>query len=132
RSRSTSEQSRIKMHEIQTEIAVIGGGTGGVAAALAALKLGRRVLLCEETDWIGGQFTSQLVPPDEHRWIESFGCTRSYLQLRDDIREYYRRWFPLTNAAREGRNVNFGGSSISRISPAPRVSVAVMESYLLP
>ena len=35
-------------------------------------------LLTEETDWIGGQLTSQAVPPDEHPWIESFGCTAAY------------------------------------------------------
>ena len=56
------------MKEQRTEILVVGGGTGGVAAAL-----GCRVVLTEETDWIGGQLTSQAVPPDEHRWIESFG-----------------------------------------------------------
>ena len=54
---------------------VVGGGLGGVAAALAAAERGARVLLSEETDWLGGQLTSQAVPPDEHPWIEGFGCT---------------------------------------------------------
>src|SRR5687768_12796340 len=62
--------------EIRCDVAVIGGGVGGVAAALAALRNGQRVVLTEETDWIGGQLTSQAVPPDELAWIESFGCTR--------------------------------------------------------
>src|SRR3712207_8348422 len=51
--------------------------SGGCAAALAACRAGLRVVLSEETDWIGGQLTSQAVPPDEHPWIESFGCTRA-------------------------------------------------------
>ena len=42
-----------------------------------ALRNGMRVVLTEETDWIGGQLTSQAVPPDEHPWIESFGRTRA-------------------------------------------------------
>lgn len=120
------------MREIKVDIAIIGGGTGGVAAALAALKMGRRVFMSEETDWIGGQFTAQAVPPDEHPWIESFGCTQSYRQLREDIREYYRRWFPLTKAARDNRVLNPGGGWVSRLCHEPRVSLAVMQGYLLP
>jgi len=61
------------MNERQTDILVIGGGTGGVAAALGALRLGKKVILTEETDWIGGQLTAQAVPPDEHPWIETTG-----------------------------------------------------------
>ena len=46
------------MLERQTDILIAGGGLGGVAAALAALRLGRRVILTEETAWIGGQLTA--------------------------------------------------------------------------
>ena len=67
------------------DIVVCGGSLGGVAAALAAARLGRRVLLTEETAWIGGQATTQGVPPDEHPWIESFGCTATYRAFRDGI-----------------------------------------------
>ena len=42
---------------IACEILIVGGGTGGVAAALAAAQRGRKVHLLEETDWIGGQLT---------------------------------------------------------------------------
>ena len=49
------------MKEVRTDILVAGGGVGGVAAALAAVSLGRRVVLTEETDWLGGQLTSQAV-----------------------------------------------------------------------
>ena len=40
--------------ELRCDVAVIGGGTGGVAAALAALRNGMRVVMTEETDWVGG------------------------------------------------------------------------------
>ena len=57
--------------ELGCDVAVIGGGVGGCAAALAALRNGMRVVMSEETDWVGGQLTSQAVPPDEHPWIAS-------------------------------------------------------------
>ena len=37
---------------------------------------------------VGGQLTSQVVPPDEHAWIESLGETRSYREYRDRVRDY--------------------------------------------
>ncbi|MDP3000153.1 MAG: FAD-dependent oxidoreductase, partial [Bryobacterales bacterium] len=68
--------------EVRADVAVIGGSTGGCAAALAALRDGLRVVMTEETDWVGGQLTSQGVPPDEHPWIESFGATELYRGYR--------------------------------------------------
>src|SRR5262249_32501817 len=64
--------------EIAPELAIIGGGLGGCAAALTALRAGRTVVLTEPTDWIGGQLTAQAVPPDEHPWVEQFGINASY------------------------------------------------------
>ena len=69
--------------EIKADILIVGGGLGGVAAALGALEAGRTVVMSEEYDWIGGQLTSQAVPPDEHTWVERFGVTRRYRALRD-------------------------------------------------
>ena len=85
---------------MRTEILVVGGGLGGVAAALAAHRAGRDVLLTEATDWVGGQLTAQAVPPDEHPWIERFGCTATYRALREGIRAHYRAHYPLTPQAR--------------------------------
>ena len=65
---------RARPKELNSDLIVIGGGIGGCAAALAAVRNGLRVILTEETDWIGGQLTQQAVPPDEHPWIESFGA----------------------------------------------------------
>lgn len=52
--------------ETQTDILIVGARLGGVAGALAACKLGKRVILIEETDWIGVQLTSRTMPPEEH------------------------------------------------------------------
>ena len=79
-------------YEKVADIVIAGGGMGGCAAAIAALRNGWRVIMTEETDWIGGQLTQQGVScPDEHQWIESFGATQSYGDLRTAIREYYIR-----------------------------------------
>jgi DNA-binding LacI/PurR family transcriptional regulator len=110
------------MPELHTDIVVVGGGLGGVAAALAACQLGRQVILTEETDWVGGQLTAQAVPPDEHPWIEQFGCTASYRELRDRIRDYYRTWYPLTAAARSWPALNPGAGWVSNLCHEPRVA----------
>jgi NADPH-dependent 2,4-dienoyl-CoA reductase/sulfur reductase-like enzyme len=60
------------------DVVVVGASIGGVIAAYSAAKEGHRVALVEKTNWIGGQLTSQAVPPDEHPFIESFGCTKTY------------------------------------------------------
>ncbi|MDB4703028.1 FAD-dependent oxidoreductase [bacterium] len=121
-----------KRKELKADLVIIGGGLGGCAAAFSALSSGLRVIMTEETDWIGGQLTSQGVPPDEHRWIESFGCTRTYRKFRNAIRDYYRRHYPLTDNARDLKNLNPGSGSVSRLCHEPRVALACLESLLAP
>ncbi len=113
-------------------IAVIGGGLAGCAAALAAARNDLRVIMTEETDWIGGQLTAQAVPPDENQWIETHGGTRSYQELRTRIRDYYRRNFPLTEAARGKKELNPGNGDVSRLCHEPRVALAVLNEMLAP
>ncbi|MBP2614629.1 hypothetical protein J2774_004803 [Rhizobium pusense] len=120
------------MKDMKADILVVGGGLGGVAAALAAARAGKRVIMTEEYDWIGGQLTSQAVPSDEHTWVEQFGITRSYRALRNGVRQYYRDHYPLTEGARAWGDLNPGGGWVSRICAEPRVSLAVMESMLMP
>jgi len=130
--RSSSEAAASRGRESAADVVIIGGGLGGCAAALAAARSGYRVILTEETDWIGGQLTAQAVPPDENGWIETHGGTRSYLDLRRRIREYYRRNFPLTDAARAAAHLNPGNGSVSRLCHEPRVSLAVLYEMLAP
>src|SRR3989441_11616087 len=118
--------------EQQTEILVVGGGLGGVAGALAAARLGRRVTLAWRHDRLGGQLTTQGVPPDEHPWIEMFGATESYRSLRLAIREYYRRHYPLTNRAQRDPFLNPGNAWVSRLAHEPRVAAQVIDDLLAP
>ncbi|MFD9421334.1 FAD-dependent oxidoreductase [Streptomyces sp. NPDC060054] len=120
------------MNVQQPDILVVGGGLGGVAAALAACRAGRSVVLTEETDWIGGQLTSQAVPPDEHPWVEQFGTTASYRGLREGIRQYYRQWYPLRSEALALTELNPGAGRVSKLCHEPRVALAVLESMLAP
>jgi hypothetical protein len=117
---------------MRTEILVVGGGLGGVAAALAAARGGRPVVLTEATDWVGGQLTAQAVPPDEHAWIERFGCTASYRALREGIRAHYRAHYPLTPAARARRDLNPGAGRVSALCCEPRAALAVLRAMLGP
>jgi hypothetical protein len=116
----------------RADVAIIGGGVGGCAAALAAARAGASVVLTEETDWVGGQLTSQAVPPDEHPWIESFGCTRLYRRFRNGVRAYYKRYYPLTAEARAVPYLNPGNGSVSKLCHEPRVALAVLHELLAP
>ena len=118
--------------EFASDVAVIGGGLGGCAAALAALKAGRSVVLSEATDWVGGQLTSQGVPPDEHPWIEQFGRNASYDELRRRIRGHYRRNYPLTAEARAARHLNPGNGRVSTLCSEPRAALSALTDMLAP
>lgn len=129
-----SQQShKLSEKGFHADLIIAGGGLGGCAAALAALRNGLSVIMTEETDWIGGQLTQQgLSCPDEHPWIEHFGCTQSYRDLRNHIREYYLRYYPLTDAARTTKYLNPGNGSVSRLCHEPRVALAVLYELLMP
>ncbi len=120
------------MSSVSVDVLIVGGGLGGVAAALATLERGHTVYMSEEYGWLGGQLTSQGVPLDEHTWIEDFGCTARYRQLRDGIRDYYRRHYPLTTAALLDPHLNPGSGLVSRICAEPLVGVAVIDQMLAP
>jgi hypothetical protein len=118
--------------ELSADVVVAGAGLGGCAAALGALRNGLSVILTEETDWIGGQITSQGVPPDEHQWIETHGATKLYRDFRTGVRNYYTRNYPLTEAARARQFLNPGDGAVSRLCHEPRVALAVLYEMLDP
>jgi hypothetical protein len=117
---------------IRADVVIAGGGLGGCAAAMAALRNNLRVILTEETDWIGGQLTQQGVPPDEHQWIETHGATALYRDFRTRVRDYYRDNYPLTESARQREHLNPGDGSVSRLCHEPRVALAVLNDMFAP
>lgn len=118
------------MRELNLDAAVIGGGLGGVAAAMAMLESGLHVFLSEEHDWLGGQVSTQAVPPDENREIETVSGTKRYLAWRNRVRDYYRRNYPLHNKAKQDPLLNPGGGSVSSLCHEPKVAAAVFDEML--
>src|ERR1700753_3566209 len=100
-------------NEIAADLVIAGAGLGGCAAALSALNNGLKVVLTEDSDWIGGQLTSQGVPPDEHQWIETHGSSKNYRRLRTNIRNYYKHHEPLTADAMARPKLNPGDGLVS-------------------
>jgi FAD dependent oxidoreductase len=76
------------------DVVIVGASFGGVSAALAAASDPKvRVVLLEPTNWVGGQATAQGVT----RWdeqgialVETCGSNKSYRDLRNAIRQWYR------------------------------------------
>lgn len=114
------------------DIAVIGGSLGGVQAARKAASSGKTVYLCEETDWIGGQLTTQAVPPDEHKWIETDGATKGYLDYRKKVREYYKGLPEIADEIKAKDHFCPGNSWVSRIAHEPKVSLKLLNDSLKP
>ena len=75
---------------MKAQVLIVGDSLGGVLAAHTARELGLQPLLITQHDWVGGQLTSQAVPPDEHKLIELGGCTRRYRVFRDAMHVHYR------------------------------------------
>lgn len=116
---------------LECDLLVAGGGMGGCAAALAACRAGRSVVLTEETDWLGGQMTSQGVSAlDEHRYIETFGGTRSYYELRSLVRDYYRHHTALTETARHAERLNPGNGWVSYLCFEPQAGLWALDQLL--
>jgi hypothetical protein len=119
------------MHEC--DIAIIGGGLGGVAAALAAAEAGNSVILTEEFPWIGGQATSQAVSAlDEHRFIDSLPGTPTYAAFRENIRKYYQREYHAPAYMPDGDPLNPGNGWVSRLCFQPRAGLHVLNTMLAP
>jgi NADPH-dependent 2,4-dienoyl-CoA reductase/sulfur reductase-like enzyme len=65
------------------EVAVVGGGPAGLAAACAAAESGRRTALLDDTPWLGGQIwrgqQAHPVIPQATFWIEKFRRSKAVL-----------------------------------------------------
>ena len=48
----------MRHQNLETEVLIAGGGTSGICAAIQAARLRTKVMLVEETPWLGGMLTS--------------------------------------------------------------------------
>ncbi|MBX7132813.1 MAG: FAD-dependent oxidoreductase [Fimbriimonadaceae bacterium] len=92
---------------------------GGISAAYALARLGHKVILTDPLELMGGQLVTQAVPPDEHPWIEEFGCTKTYRQIREAVRARFRTRPGLRPEVRGDPRVNPGGGWVSRLCAEP-------------
>lgn len=106
---------------------VVGGGIGGVRAAVKLLEKGKNVILTEETNWLGGQLSSQAVPLDEHPFIEEFGCTKSYRDFRNQVRKHYVEKYDLDKEVS-----NPGGGWVTRLAFEPSLAAKMFQEMVDP
>ena len=60
------------MEQLKTEVLVVGGGTGGTAAAIQAARLGAKVLLVSEWPWLGGMLSAAGVTATDGNELAAF------------------------------------------------------------
>lgn len=80
--------------EIEADLLVVGGGESGCAAAVQAARLGvKRVVLVNDIDWLGGQFSAEGVGcPDEWTVVDgrrtNFPRSGLFLEVLRKIRAH--------------------------------------------
>ncbi len=103
---------------VKYDIAVVGGGIGGAAAALQAARLGKKTVLIEKTILLGGLATSGLVYIylplcDGNGHQVSFGITEELLR-----RSYQYGPGEIPANWQQGRNAEERKRFVARFSPA--------------
>ncbi len=70
------------MQQISTDVLVVGGGTGGTAAAIQAARRGVKTILVSEFNWLGGMLTSAGVCAPDGNELAAWqtGLFAAYLQ----------------------------------------------------
>lgn len=74
------------------DVVVAGAGCGGWAAAVQASRLGAKVLLLEETDWIGGQMGAAAVTSMDEDGVRGTYAVRErglYREFHESMTAYY-------------------------------------------
>jgi len=101
------------------DIVVVGASLGGALAGWRAAQAGCQVLLVAQEAWLGGQLTSQAVPPDEHALIEQGGASHSYLLFHGDMRLQARLQPGFLDRATMTTGTNPGDGWVSRLCFGP-------------
>ena len=71
---------------LSCDVVVAGGGAGGISAAITAARLGAKVILLEETEWLGGQMTAAGVSTMDDL---SGNRTGLYGEFHENVRFHY-------------------------------------------
>ena len=65
---------------LETDVLVVGGGTGGIGAALQSARLGARTIVAEPTPWIGGMLSAAGVSATDGNHRLPSGIWREFRQ----------------------------------------------------
>ncbi len=100
---------------IATEVLVVGGGTGGTAAAIQAARRGAQTILVSDTPWLGGMLTAAGVAAPDGNELVPFrtGLWGAYLQAL---------------AQRQPGGLNW--SWVSLFAYDPRVGAAIFSDWV--
>lgn len=60
------------MNKLTTDVLIVGGGTGGTAAAIQAARRGAKTIIVSETPWLGGMLTSAGVAAPDGNELAAF------------------------------------------------------------
>lgn len=123
------------MTTVDCDVAVIGGGFGGVAAAIALTDCGLKVVLTEEFPWIGGQVSSQalcVLDDLDHPSGERTGITRRYAAFRERTRAYYRYAYKLSPFGAAQLHLCAGNARCSHLTAEPQVAHRCLTEWLAP
>lgn len=118
---------------MKCDVAIIGGGFGGIAAALALVERGLKVAMTEEYPWIGGQVTSQgLCALDQfHDPVgDTVGINRRYGIFRDRTRDYYIQHYRLSDFGKSQLKLSAGNARVSPLTAEPHVAYQVILDML--
>jgi hypothetical protein len=105
--------------DFTTEVAIYGGTPAGIAAAIAAGRAGRQVLLIEPYSWVGGLVTNGLSHTDYHAYE---GLGGAYLEFSRRVEAFY--------AERYGRDARQVADTRRGTQAEPHVNRLVFERLL--
>lgn len=81
-----SSPAVLMAEDLTTEVAIYGGTPAGIAAALAAGRAGKRVVLIEPYSWIGGLTSNGLTHTDYHAYE---GLSGTFLEFTKRVEAFY-------------------------------------------
>jgi len=106
------------------DVVVAGAGTGGLAAAIQAARLGADVLLIEPTDWIGGQLAAAAVTSMDEGYPP-----RDHLRERGIYGEFWRRATAAYRAI--GKSTDTSAVSEDHFAVEPHVARKILEEMVV-
>lgn len=119
----------LRAEVIETDLLIVGADESGCAAAMQAARLGvKRIILTNDHDWLGGQFSTQGIGPiDEWTVVEgkrvNFPRSGAFLEIIDRIRAHNRLTYGIATP---------GNSWCGTDTIEPRAAAAIFEEWLAP